>query len=249
MNSTPDGPNVDRWSDAQDTTTERRRSWMPWIGGTRPNTTTEEAMFVMRLGHFAGHDRGAHERSDVTAVLNAIRCGLLVDELFERAPGLRADRLYGAYHALEVKRRRSERAWSALIDDPTVESVEEFGPEAAKLLPSLVGRLYAVADSAPDELAPVVAEMASSVRSTGACVAAIEHAMQLDGAKGDQRADLQQLLYDPAGDGATSRPDFLSLRVGTLVPARVAALLGEHVDVTARPVHGRLSAAAGGRAR
>jgi hypothetical protein len=222
-----------------ETSSARREIWMPWLGGVRPNTTVEEALFVMRLGDLADREQGPYVRSDITAVLNALRCGLLVDQLLERAPGLKVARLYGAYHALEQLRARSEAAWSEILDHPTPDSIDAHGHEAAKLLPSIVGRLRAVAGTTPSELGSVAAVVANDVRLTSSCVIAIEQAMQRDAGQKQQRSDLRRLLYDPEGAGATSRPDFLSRRVGTLVPARVAALLGEHVDIAAiRPDRG-----------
>lgn len=208
-----------------------RALWMPWIGGTRPNTTVEEALFVMRLGHLADRQKGEHRRSDITAVLNALRCGLLVDELIERAPGLDVARLYGAYHDLDGRRRRAEAAWTAIVDDPCVEALHRYGIEAGKLVPSLICHLLSVAETSPRLLGAAVQQSASAVRESRACVNAIEHSMQQHAGDTERREGLRRLLYDPEGEGATGRPDFLARRVGTLVPARVAALLGEHVDI------------------
>lgn len=234
MNQTETMTLIDRLPARETQARPARRSrtvWMPWIGGTRPNTTIEEAAFVMRLTDLADGRESSHNRSDITAVLNALRCGLLVDELLDRGPGLEVARLHAAYRAVDALRRESELAWYSIVSVPTVESLDAYGHEAAKLLPSLIGRLGVVADTAPKAIGPVVAQLASSVRITGSCVRSIEQALQEQSGQADQRADLRRLLYDPEGDGATSRQDHLARRLGTLVPARVAALLGEHVDV------------------
>lgn len=207
-------------------------SWMPWAAGTRPNTTREEAAFLKRLGDMANSRRGEHTRSDITAVLNALRCGIFLDDLLVRAPGLQVERLYSAYLALDQLRQHSEAAWSSIASTPTVDAVLEFGPEAGKLVPALVSHLYWVIDAAPDSLREVVGQMAGDVYATSRCVRSIEDALQTSAGDPSRRASLGRLLYDPTGRGATSRPDFVAGRLGTLVPTAVAALLGERVDVT-----------------
>jgi hypothetical protein len=213
----------------------RRASWMPWIGGTRANTTIDEASFVMRLNDLARERRGEHQRSDTTAVLNALRCGVDVDDLLDRAPGLQVDRLLAAYIALDRLRFRAESAWMEIVDAGTADALHQRGCEAGKLVPSLIGQLHAVASERPDELAGTIAMMATSVRAATSCVLAIEQALHESVGDQEGRARLGRLLYDPEAPGATSRPDFVPRRVGTLVPTRVAALLGERVDVTSSP--------------
>lgn len=206
--------------------------WMPWTGGSRVNTTTEEANFLVRLSDRAGGTVSDYRRPDITALLNALRCGLTVDDLFERAPGLVAEQLFGAYIALEQLRYRAETAWEMISDQGTPEAVVTLGPEAAKLVPSLVGQLFAVVESAPHRVPALVAAMRDDILSTRQSVRTIEHALQESLGNPERSMDLGRLLYDPSGHGAASDPSFLSRRVGTLVPTCVAALLGERVDVT-----------------
>ncbi|MFT4773504.1 MAG: hypothetical protein ACI9ME_000803 [Ilumatobacter sp.] len=215
-----------------------RTIWMPWTPGTKANTPIAEASFVVRLEVLARGKQKANTRSDTTAVLNALRCGLVVDDLLEQAPGLDPARILGAYRALDELRERASTAWSLIAADMTREAVFEFGEEAGKLLPSLVGRLYAVIQSSPDDLGPAIRKMAASVQIAESAVRVIEQELHISAVRSEQRTSLGRLLYDPRGAGATSRPDYLARRVGTLVPTAVAALLGERVDISTPPPRG-----------
>lgn len=205
-------------------------TWMPWSGRNRPATPLEEQDFVRHLAERAGIERVAFRRSDVTAVLNALRCGLTVDELLEQAPGLQPRRLYSAYRQLEHLRCTSEFAWVAIAISGSIETFEEYAEEAAKLLPALVARLTEVARSGPEEFDLVLLQLSAAVTSTGAAAQRIERVIEASPDGSDRPIDLGRVLYDPTGAGLTSRPDYLPSRVGTLVPVRVAALLGESVE-------------------
>ena len=50
----------------------------------------------------------------------------------------------------------------------------------------------------------------------------------------DRARELGTLLYDVYGQGAWSLPTFLPPRVGTLVPLRLGALLGDDVTASRR---------------
>jgi len=50
----------------------------------------------------------------------------------------------------------------------------------------------------------------------------------------DAARELGTLLYDVYGNGAWSLPTYLPPRVGTLVPLRIAALLGDDITASRR---------------
>lgn len=215
-------------SPPQRTPAAQHSIWMPWVGRGRLASPEEEAVFVDELAWRAGDEPAAVRRSDVTAVLNALRCGLTVEELFERAPGLRADRLYAAYGDLDRRRSASSAAWTEIAVGGCIEVFARHRAEAAKLLPALVTRLDDVAVADPDEFDLVVVQLAAAVASTGAAARRIERVIETSDPESRRAIELGRVLYHHGGEGVTGRPDFLAHRVGALVPARVAALLDEN---------------------
>jgi hypothetical protein len=206
-------------------------AWMPWTGRNWPATTREEQAFVARLTEIAPPRQGGATRSDITAVLNALRCGLTVDELLDRAPGLAPGRLLDAYHMLDTERAESEHAWHEIVAVPNLETFVRRGPAAARLLPAAITGLRSVAELHLPSLADAVAELAERVAAAQERVRRLEDALDRLIPPSPRGVELGRQLYDPISGGATSHADYLPTRVGTLVPTRVAALLGERVDV------------------
>ena len=209
--------------------------WMPWLGRNRLVTPAEEAEFVDQLAARAGVVRATVRRTDVTAVLNALRCGLTVGELFERAPGLCPARLYAAYCELERRRFDASLAWTSIAIAGRIDVFTEHRTEAAKLVPALVARLDEVVVETPDEFDLVLLQLAAAVASTNAAARRIERVIEASPLDSDRSIELGRVLYNHAGAGVTSRPDFLAHRVGTLVPTRRGAARG--VDVGHRQLH------------
>lgn len=213
------------------TTASRHRNatWMPWIGRNRLATPHEEAEFVDGLAAMTGATSSTFRRSDVTAVLNALRCGLTVDELLDRAPGLCPGRLFAAYCELDRRRGEANLAWTSITIAGRVEVFREQREDAGKLLPTLVTRLDEVAVESPTEFDLVLLQLAAAVASTGAAARRIERVIEAAPTDSERAVELGRVLYNHTGAGLTGRPDFLPHRVGALVPTRVAALLGESV--------------------
>lgn len=208
---------------------EQRRttSILPWDGDCRIATATDEERFVADL---AGRCDGPapHRRSDVTAVLNALRGGLSVAELLERAPGLRPERLISAYDELDAQRRSSVAAWHAIVASPDVVTLATHGPQAALLLPVPVERLRRVARLSPVSLQDAAASAAVLVERAGTIVRRIERALDDPELGSEQAWHLARQLFDQGGECAMARADHLAERVGALTSTRVATLMGEH---------------------
>lgn len=202
--------------------------WLPWRCRNYPATPAEEHRFVVDLATRA--DAGpadasrAHKRSDVTAVLNALRGGLSAGELLAHLPGLPPAALLAAYRDLEHRRAAADRAWQALVDDGTEVGLRDHGATASALLPVLIDRLWATLTIGPDAYAATVDKLASYVEATDRNVAEVETAIAI---WPERAVELGARLYNPYGDAITNRVDHLARRVGTLTPNRVAALLGE----------------------
>lgn len=206
--------------------------WMPWTGRNWPATTREEQAFVARLAELAPPRQGGASRSDITAVLNALRCGLPADELLERAPGLQPGRLLDAYRALEAERCASEHAWRSIVAAPSLENFVRHGVSAGRLLPAAITGLRSVAELHLPSLGVAVSELADRVVAAQTRVRRLEVTLDRLIPPSQHGVEIGRQLYDPIGGGETSHPDYLPTRVGTLVPTRAAALLGERVDVS-----------------
>jgi hypothetical protein len=203
--------------------------WLPWRCRNWPATPAEEHRFVVELALLADPDATPDEtapskRSDITAVLNALRGGLTAHQLVEKVPGLPPHRLLAAYRDLEQRRAASTDAWCSLVAEGSPQGLRDHGGAAAVLVPVLVERLWATAGIGPEPYRSTVVRLASYVEATHRNVAEIESAMSL---WPERAVELGGRLYNPYGDAVTNRVDHLARRVGTLTPNRVAALLGE----------------------
>lgn len=201
--------------------------WHLWPGRHWPLTYAEEATFVAELSALATGLRPHATRSDMTAVLNALRCGMCVEELLGAAPGLRPERLLVAYQELDRRRQAAVAAWSAIVDHPTIGALAEHAPLAARALPIPVHRIIAAsAYERPAMLGEDIARSEAMVARIGAAALALEQ--RLATMHPDDVVDAARELYDPYYPGLWGHPFYLPTRVGALVPVRVRELLGEH---------------------
>ncbi|MGI9645528.1 MAG: hypothetical protein ACR2O6_09495 [Ilumatobacteraceae bacterium] len=144
-----------------------------------------------------------------TPMLNALRCGLRVDELFEKAPGLEPARLFAAYHHLEERRAEANLAWTSITIAGRIEVFNDHRAEAATLLPSLVTRLDEVTVDSPDGFDLVVLQLAAAVASIGAAARRIERVIEASPDDSERAVELGRVLYNHTGAGLSSRPDGL----------------------------------------
>jgi hypothetical protein len=202
--------------------------WHLWPGRHWPLLQSEEAQFVADLTQRAGTRRTAFDRGNLTAVLNSLRCGLSVDELFNVAPGLDPAGLLVAYQWVDTLRATSADAWKAIVAAPTLATVTTHGHEAAKLLPVPVRRMMATAEHVNAELLAAAArEAALRIAHTTTRAMLIESKLAHHTPPSPPAVDLGRLLYDPYEPQLWGDPYFLPDRVGSLMPLRVADLLGE----------------------
>ena len=216
--------------------TPRVELWSPWGGTGRPSTAREEAAFVARLRELTNEQAGRggrnaeYARHHVTAMMTGLRNSVCADDLLAKAPGLRPDVLLAAYDDVEACRREAAHAWQMLVADPSAEMLEEIAPIAAGLLPVVISRLRALRlRRSPDEpaLGRVVARIDEEIQRTVARATEMEATMATLPADSSSSQRVAELLYDGFGEGIWSCGTFLAPRVGTLIPSRVASLLGE----------------------
>ncbi len=207
----------------------------PWAGRQSPCSRHEEADLVRELTIVVGVDGleldGIEfERRDVTVLMTALRCGLTLPEIRVQAPGVRPTRLLAAYLELERRRAEAEAAWRAIELDGTPRALEIHSVLAAQLLPAIVTQL-AMSVNDTERFQPELAKCIDQVTRTSRRVLLLEDRVTQGADDPDRIRELGTLLYDVYGHGAWSLETFLPPRVGTLVPLRLAALLGE--DITA----------------
>lgn len=170
----------------------------------------------------------AWSRDDITAVLNALRCGVDLTELLAFGPGLRPRRLLAAYRALDLRRTDAVAAWYRVVAEPRHTVLGEFGPLAARLVSVPVYRLTEAFDSRRGQvLEEVVQQVSETMRRVHAQISVIESHMERAGRAGfrDDARRLSMVLYHPYVPGLWGHPYHLSARVGALSSARVASLL------------------------
>lgn len=223
-----------------DVSARRVELWSPWSRAGRPGTAADEARLVVHLRTLAGAEQAttgacsakapSYARQHVTALVTALRSALTGEQMLQSAPGLQPRALLAAYDDLECRRAISAAAWQAIVDVPTVESLATHGPTAARLLPVVIVHLEALRlrrkTDAPvlrATIAGIEEEIARTLHST----LLLEESLDGGRLSDAHESQVGEMLYDAFGEGAWSLSTFLAPRVGTLVPARVAAVLGE----------------------
>lgn len=204
----------------------------PWAGRQSPLSAEEEHAFVEDLLDLIGAEVDVEfERRDVTVLITALRTGLSVPQVRAQAPGVEPTRLLSAYREVDRRRSFAERAWVALEQDGSTDGVMRYGELAGQLLPAVITRLAAhLGDE--DRFRVELAKAADQVARTSRRVKLLEDRVVASADDPERARELGTLLYDVYGHGAWSLETFLPPRVGTLVPLRLAALLGE--DITAQ---------------
>jgi hypothetical protein len=199
----------------------------PWLGGrTWPCSSDEEAMFVSVLNQLATAPTVDFDRRDVTSLVTALRSGLTAEALLGMARGLKPARLLAAYRELDRRRSISAGAWCSLSQEGTAVALERFAPVAALLLRGTVGQVVRDAHRTGDA-SQVIADAATRVDRATNDVLALETQLTLGTTTVGRAQEIGTMLNDGRETGAWNWATFLPSRVGSLVPLRVAALLGE----------------------
>jgi hypothetical protein len=209
----------------------RLYAWQLWPGRNWPLTAAEELEFEAALVEAANGRKKRRltvARGDITAVCNAMRCGLTVDELLVRAPGIKPAVLLAAYDLLEKLRLRSINAWEQICEQRTLESVVDHGYAARVLVPWGVGLVAAdVADASDDEISRRVDRALAKISQMHLHAAAIEEKIAQCEAPSAVGIELGRVLYDPYDPGVWDRAEFVPDRVGVLTPRRLSRMLDE----------------------
>ena len=117
-----------------------------------------------------------------------------------------------------------------IASKPTPEHLASLGDTAAALVPVVIGRLRELGDTDGAELRSLAAACAADIDRVGRLAASVERDMSDPAMPPRRRAGLAALLFGSGGSGLWHHECYLAQRVGSLVPVRVAALLGENTD-------------------
>jgi hypothetical protein len=209
----------------------RSYAWQLWPGRNWPTTAAEELVFEAVLVERAGGRKKRKltvARSEVTAVCNALRCGLTADELFAKAPGMKPASLLAAYDMVEKLRVRSVGAWEHIVEARTLESIVDHGYAARVLVPwGVMTAAHDAADTSDDEIAKRVAVALVEINKVSAQAHEIEAMLAQCEAPSAVGVELGRVLYDPYYPGLWDRSGFVPTRVGVLTPRRLARMLDE----------------------
>lgn len=205
--------------------------WHLWPGRHWPASRDEEVAFVTGLTELGASSRPRRprpERGDMIAVLNALRCGIALDDLLRAAPGLGHRRLLFAYQELDRLRLESLTAWSRIVARPSMDTVVSEAATASRLLPVPVKRIVTSASLAGGSaLADTVGILVDEMNHVSMRVLEVERQLSLVVAPSEEGVALGRQLYDPYRSGLWASPYYRPERVGTLTPLRVTDLLGE----------------------
>ncbi len=239
MSTTLEVPTTDRHAQ----TTEQsqpvrtiRPIWSPWADARRPSTAAEERRFRDRLADMTGPAPIREgRRADITALLNALRSGIDVEQLLVRAPGLKPARLAAAYDLLDDRRVASVHAWQMIAASTAPEALDEHGALAAMLVPRGLTLLAEARRLGLDSYARTLEEVRRAIRAAARTADDLE--IQLNALAGDEdgqrAADVGRLLCAPHGSAIAERLDYLAVRVTMLSSRRVAALIDESSEFRA----------------
>lgn len=228
----------DRVSSKYDSTTQRIEVWSPWGQRGLPGSAAFEAAFLDRLQTLVAEDPRdlglvpeGYQRHHVTALITALRDSVTADQMLQRAPGLHGAVLLRAYNGVEQRRTEAALAWNMIVSTPSVATIAHAGWLATRLVPAAMSHVHAFVRRNPGDahgLAQAVGRINGEIQVTNALAADLEAALAAENIPRSTAQQIGDLLYDRYGEGIWSRSTFMSTRVGTLVPARLATLLDEH---------------------
>lgn len=209
--------------------TTRTWPWHLWPGRHWPASATEERRFVTDLEQLTSSPARRYERGDLTTVLNALRCGLSVDDVQRVAPGVDPAKLLAAHRDIDARRADAVAAWAAIEADPVPELFDaQTGDRAARIAPIAVARVRAAQRIAgPGAAVRMVRSVTRRMHELADEVASTEADLARVPAGDVAGVELGRTLYDPYRSSLWGHPLYLATRPGALVPVRVRMLLDE----------------------
>jgi hypothetical protein len=209
----------------------RTYAWQLWPGRNWPATAAEEAVFEATLVERAGGRKKrkiAVSRGEITAVCNALRCGLTADELFKKAPGMKPASLLAAYDALEKMRAHSVGAWERIVEERTLEAIVDHGYAARVLVPwGVMSVSHEAAEVSDAEISQRIDQVVTEMQKATQKALELEAMLEQCEAPSAVGVELGRVLYDPYYPGVWDKSEFIPNRVGVLTPRHLARMLNE----------------------
>lgn len=206
--------------------------WHLWPGRHWPALPEEEQQFVLDLQDLADDRSAGLDRMHFTAVVNALRCGITVNELLAVVPGMLPTDLLAAYVQLERLRMQAWHAWEEIVESPTVATITEHGADASTLLPVPLYRIATVAShvATPGALRDAVRAVSGEIGKLARQSEVVEALLARCTPPDARGVSIGTKLHHPKEPALWGNPYFLPSRVTCLSPVRVADLLGERVQ-------------------
>lgn len=168
-------------------------------------------------------------RSHVTAVLNALRCGMNWEELLAQLPGLNPHPMLVAYDDLQSRRVAAAEAWRRIVSDPDlVVSEPAVAQGAAALMPVVIHRALTRAHrGGAVALHHVITHATAQIAAHTRVSRRIELMLAARTAPDPTAVRLGARLHNVTQPALWSAAHYLPRRVTDLSPTRVADLLNE----------------------
>ncbi|MFK8025534.1 MAG: hypothetical protein AB8G26_16365 [Ilumatobacter sp.] len=174
--------------------------------------------------HARGQDFDHARRTAVTTLVGALRGGTTINRVLTVTAGLTAQDLAVAYGYVDRKRAASVAAFDELVADPTAERFDAVEERLDGLFSQVASVLRPFATGDPGVFAAAVADIGEEAARLDDRVDNV-HAELRTGMMDTDR--LLTLLDDGHQSGLHHHACYRPRRVGDIVPARLADLLGE----------------------
>ncbi len=188
-------------------------------------TAVFEAAFRHRLRALAGEpvrSEIAPKRSRITIVVTALRSAVGVDQVLSVTQGLDAEDLSEAYYYVADRREVAGLAVDEFFADPDAERFRQLRPQLELLLPQPTTALGMVLADDPGAFDAAVRRVHGQIRELDRLVVDVEARLSI-GTPGVDASELD----DGRRGGLFHEPCYRPVRVGDLMPSRLASLLGE----------------------
>lgn len=205
-----------------------RYPWQIIVGTGWPMGMDAEEEFKLDATVAAkGKSSSSWRRSDISVMMAAMRNSATYESMALLLPGVKPERILGAYRHLESGLRHATLGWEAIVNNPSNESIEEHAVAAAMVLPAAVSRLIAASEETRADEVQRINKAISDVRSSVDTIHSALEALEDECVEG---IELGRLLFAAGSECLYSHPMFL--------PSRVSELSGVAVDLMAWPQDG-----------
>lgn len=165
--------------------------------------------------------------SATSLLMSILRSGVTMEQAIAQAPGIPIEKLLSSYNSLHHQINSSLNAWSAIISEPSRESLLEHGPQLSTMLPSLVYRSTLIAHQfGQSELENFIQQVREIVDDATRISKSLEEDIHKELSL-EKKREFGLFLYHLQKPSIWFSPYFLPTRVTQLEPRRVKVLLSQ----------------------